>query len=82
MTREKPYLNTNAGTVFVESRRRYPNHTTFTWLYVRTRDGRSVSLGDPWPCIMPAKREVLRSVGCVLGMPSCSIVALPPEVVA
>lgn len=41
-------------------RRRYGTGASsrfFTWAYV-TLGGESVSLGDPWPCVTPAKREL------------------------
>lgn len=44
-------------------RRRYSNKT-FTWVMALV-DGVWRSLGDPWPCIMPADREVREQIQLV-----------------
>jgi hypothetical protein len=33
------------------TRRRYGRNTTYCWAHVKTADGSSISLGDPWPGI-------------------------------
>jgi len=42
-------------------RRRYGN-TTMTWAYVKL-NGEWISLGDPWPCVVPKKDEVMKEIG-------------------
>ena len=41
-------------------RRRY-GATTYTWAYVHI-DGQAISLGDPWPCLIPPKDEVRAAI--------------------
>jgi len=50
--------------VFQFSRRRYGN-TTYTWVSVKVGD-RFVSLGDPWPCVVPKASEVIAAADAVL----------------
>lgn len=49
------------------TRRRYggASGTTYTWIAVRSGDNWH-DLGDPWPCINPAKKEVLESLAQTL----------------
>jgi hypothetical protein len=42
----------------VFTRRRYPGRT-FTWVSIEVAPGRYEDIGDPWPCVIPAKAEVL-----------------------
>lgn len=51
----KPYLTINGVEIFA-TRRRYSNRT-FTWLDAKLGE-ELVSLGDPWPCVMPKRAEV------------------------
>ena len=52
------------GFEFKFSRRRYPRQT-FTWVWVRVGD-EWMSLGDPWPCVVPAKAQLLKAAKEVL----------------
>ena len=38
-------------------RRRYGD-TTYTWVTAILPDGTCVDLGDPWPCVTPARAKV------------------------
>ena len=41
-------------------RRRY-GETTYTWAYVHI-DEEAISLGDPWPCLIPPTEEVRATI--------------------
>ena len=41
-------------------RRRY-GRTTFTWAYAQVSTD-TILLGDPWPCVTPARRELEQAV--------------------
>lgn len=50
------------GFVFRFERRRYGGRRggqTYTWAYVQTPGGQYLSLGDPWPCIVPARKALV-----------------------
>ena len=50
-------------------RRRYSDRT-FTWAEVfRKESSQWVSLGDPWPCLTPAKKELADAVWRVIKQP-------------
>lgn len=51
--------------VVMYERRRYSNRT-FTWVYLKVGESWA-QLGDPWPCVIPAKAEVLEAIGRLLG---------------
>jgi len=55
----KVYLTTCGHDVLCE-RRRY-GRQTYTWLYIKL-DGELTQLGDPWPCVNPARSEVQAAV--------------------
>ncbi len=64
----KYWTTINGYKLFVE-RRRYSNRT-FTWVSVEISTEASTglrSLGDPWPCVIPARSEVMESLNRVLG---------------
>ncbi len=56
----KLYATIDGREVYAE-RRRYSDRT-FTWLYEKIGDDDFRSLGDPWPCIMPKRAEVVREL--------------------
>lgn len=48
------------GVPVLLERRRYGN-TTYTWVEAKL-NGAWVSLGDPWPCVVPAEAEVAAAI--------------------
>lgn len=50
-----------SGVEFLCYRRRY-GKTTYTWVGYRSIvNGEIEELGDPWPCVVPPKREVMQA---------------------
>jgi len=49
----------------VTFRRRRYGTTTYTWATI-DNNGEAVSLGDPWPCIMPSKENLSRAIKLIL----------------
>ena len=56
---------TPCGKRLMVTRRRYGS-TTFTWVDIDMPGDESLSLGDPWPCIVPNREEVLATARLVL----------------